>query len=456
MSDIRRSLPSVDKVVHTLHQFSELAGISNQRKTDAARAVLLQIRSNPPEETIPSMEEIAAQAFHLLQMERKKGLRRVVNATGIILHTGLGRAVLPKQAIAALAELDGYCSIQIDLATGRRGRRDQVCEELLRSLTECEAAMVVTNNAAATLIVLSALCNGKETIVSRGQLIEIGGSFRLPDVIAQSGARLVEVGTTNKTHARDYEQAISADTRVVLRVNPSNYRIVGFSQSVSIGELTALKRRHDVIVVDDLGCGALLDLSAYGLPREPTAQDSIQAGADVVLFSGDKLISGPQAGIIIGKKQYIDKIRKHPLARALRVGKLTIAALEATLKLFLEPDTLRRQHPTLRMLTRSLEELQTHAMRLQERISPYLACRVIDGESACGGGSLPDCSLKTALVALRHPHLSANEISRRLRMGEPPVIACIRDDWVCLDVRTLLDGDDERIENAVQTMKGLS
>ncbi|MFB3785235.1 MAG: L-seryl-tRNA(Sec) selenium transferase [bacterium] len=448
--DPRRKLPSVDALVQMLDAQSPPAGTSHALKVDAARRVLDDFRARADDVSIPERDEILARLRAELESLEHLGLRRVVNGTGIVLHTNLGRAVLPRAAMAAVADLDGYCGLQIDLESGRRGRRDAGVENLLRRITGAEAATVVNNNAAATLLVLSSLCAGREVIVSRGQLIEIGGSFRLPDVIAQSGARMVEVGTTNKTHPRDYENAITEDTRVLLRVNPSNYRITGFTRQVSTAELAEIKQGRDLILVDDLGCGALVDLPAYGLPPEPAVQDSLRAGADVALFSGDKLIGGPQSGIIVGRRKYIDLIRKHPLARALRVGKFTIAALEATLKLFLNPETLEQTHPILRMLTVPYPKLHARALALLKRISPFIPGEVIAGESACGGGSLPDWKLKTALLALRHEAFSAGDLARRLRMGDPPVVAVVRGGRVCIDVRTLLEGDDERIAAAVQ------
>ena len=301
--DPRSLLPSVDKAVSAVKRLTGGEAFSHERIVDATRHVLDRIRSGIAKQSELSLDDIASEVLNVLSERQTAGLRKVVNATGIILHTGLGRAVLPKEGIDALTQLDGCCNLQIDLDDGTRGRRDEVVEELLVELTGAEAATVVNNNAAATLLVLAALSEGKELIVSRGQLIEIGGSFRLPDVIGQSGARMVEVGTTNKTHLRDYENAITEDTRVLLRVNPSNYRIIGFSQQVSTAELSDLAHRHGLAMVDDLGCGAFVDLSQYGLPKEPTMQDSIANGADVALASGDKLLSGPQAGLIVGKKE---------------------------------------------------------------------------------------------------------------------------------------------------------
>ncbi len=449
-NDSLHSLPSVDKLLLELKRFPHLDGFSHKEKVVAIRQILHHLRMHSQVEPIPPLNEIVEQVGFHLELQQRNRLHKVVNATGIILHTGLGRAALPKPAMDSLAQLDGFCNLQLNLETGARGRRDGAIESLLRTITGAEAATVVNNNAAATLLVLAALCAGREVVVSRGQLIEIGGSFRLPDIIAQSGARMVEVGTTNKTHLHDYVQAITEETRMLLRVNPSNYRIIGFTKSVSSAELVSLKGNRDLIVVDDLGCGALLDLSQYGLPHEATVQESIRAGVDVALFSGDKLIGGPQSGIIVGKKKYIDLIRKHPLMRALRVGKFTIAALESTLRLFLSPESLPNNHPILRMITRTYDELKIQARSLQKKLSVWIACEVIDGESACGGGSLPNAKLPSAIVALTHPLYSAEELARRLRLGDPTIITRIRDNRVCIDVRTLFDRDEERILDAVQ------
>ena len=444
--DLRSELPAVHAVLECMATMEESAGLPVARRAEAVRKVLDDYRSRPLTE-VPGAEEVARVASGRLHARMNAGLRRAVNATGIVLHTNLGRAVLPQGAMDAVAQLDGCSTLQIDLDTGERGRRDAVVESLLAEITGCEAATVVNNNAAATLLVLAALCKGKDVIVSRGQLIEIGGSFRLPDVIAESGARMIEVGTTNKTHLRDYANALTEDTAALLRVNPSNYRIVGFSQSVSTKDLCSLKRDRELLVIDDLGCGALLDLSEQGLPHEPTVQDSLAAGADVALFSGDKLIGGPQCGIIVGEREFIDKIRKHPLARALRVGKFTIAALEATLKLFLDPDTVWEKNPTLRMLSLTREELRPVAQALAMRLSSLCPCEVIETDSASGGGAMPDAKLPTCAVALRHPTKSATELARGLRLAA--VVPRIHEDRVLLDARTLLPGDDARIEAAL-------
>ena len=394
------------------------------------------------------MRAILDAARSQLEADDLDRLRPVVNATGILLHTGLGRAVLPKEAAAGLAHMDRCCNLQIDLASGKRGKRNFTCERLVCELTGAEAALVVNNNAAATLLILAALCRGREVVVSRGELIEIGGSYRLPDCVTASGALMREVGTTNKTHLRDYEGAITENTGALLRVNPSNYRVIGFSQRVALDELAELAKKRDVLLIDDLGCGALVDLAAYGLPRETRVQDSLAAGAEVVCFSGDKLIGGPQAGIVAGKKKWMDRIRKHPLTRMLRVGKLTDMALEQTLRLFREPEKLAETHPLYRMLAKKRPELMAEAEALAAAMGAGVT--VEEGTSEMGGGALPGVEIPTARVAVRSDQWSAQEIARRLRCREVPVIGRIQEDAVVLDVRTLLPGESEIVVEAVK------
>ncbi len=395
----------------------------------------------------PETDAIARKAGQMLLRSEGERLRPVINATGIILHTGLGRAVLPQRAVDALAGLNRCCNLQIDMETGLRGKRNFVSERLICRLTTAEAAVIVNNNAAATLLILTALCKGREVIVSRGQLIEIGGSFRLHECIHQSGAQLVEVGTTNKTHLRDYENAIREKTGAIMHINPSNYRVMGFTEEVPVSELVKLKSNRDLLVIDDLGCGALVDLSTYGLPHEPSVPESIADGADVVCFSGDKLVGGPQAGIICGRAALIRTIRNHPLTRMLRVGKMTDLALEQTLRMFLDPETLVQNNPTLRMIAMPVETVRQRAQRLLEAIklsSPALTVRLIEGESATGGGSLPVSPLQTHLLAVRSMRLSADALCARLRRNEPPIIARIGQDEVLFDPRTVFE--DEEIE----------
>jgi L-seryl-tRNA(Ser) seleniumtransferase len=453
-NDPRRNLASVSALLEQPAIERMAREFSRDETLEAIHETLDHFRSTlKPGDSAPDIDATVAAVGDRMAVKMLDRLRPVVNATGIILHTGLGRAVLPQPAVDALAGLNRCVNLQIDLTTGERGKRNYMTEQLLCRLTGAEAAMITNNNAAATLLILAEFCAGKEVIISRGQLIEIGGSFRLPDCIHQSGATMVEVGTTNKTHLRDYEAAITEKTGAILRVNPSNYRIVGFSKEVPIAELVELKRIKDICVIDDLGCGALVNLEDYGLPKEPTVQDSIAAGADIACFSGDKLIGGPQAGIIVGKKDLIQRLKKNPLSRMLRVGKLTDLALEQTLRLFLEPEKLIETNPTLRMLALPAVEMKKMATKLKRRIDKLglpLSIRVEEGESATGGGSLPAYPVKTYVLAVSSDAHSPDQINACLRANEPPIIARVKNDETLLDMRTLMDGDDEIIVKAMK------
>jgi L-seryl-tRNA(Ser) seleniumtransferase len=370
-------------------------------------------------------------------------VREAINATGIILHTGLGRAVLPGGVVdSMLAELKGYCTLAVDRETGERAERDELVEYILAELTGAEAATVVNNNAAATMLVLAALATQREVIVSRGQLIEIGGSFRLPEVMAQSGARLVEVGATNRTHLKDYQKAITDNTAAILRAHPSNYRVVGFTSEVPLRELSELARSRNLILIDDLGAGALLDLKQFGLPHEPTVRESIEAGADVILFSGDKLIGAGQCGIIVGKRSLIEKLRKHPLMRAVRVDKICLMILERTLQLFRDPARLRGEHPTYRMICTPPADLQKRAKKLARLIAaeaPKVKTEIRESEAFLGSGSLPTEAIPSFELLISLPGMSASELARRLRLDDACIFGRIKEDCVRLDVRTLTD-----------------
>ncbi len=448
--DPRRGLPSVG----VLLQAEETRALREAHPRPLLLEALQESldsfrRSLKPTDQPPSVEEILKQASRVLDQMARDRLRHVVNATGILLHTGLGRAILPPEAARALAGMDRCCNLQIDLETGKRGKRNYMTEQLLCRITGAEAAMITNNNAAATLLILAALCAGKEVVISRGQLIEIGGSYRLPDCIHQSGAILKEVGTTNRTHLRDYEGALTENTAAVLKCKTSNYKVVGFTKEVSLAELVSLKKKHPgLLVIDDLGCGALVNLEEYGLPHEPTVQESVSAGADITCFSGDKLISGPQAGIIVGRKDLVDRIRKHPLSRMLRVCKLTDTALEHTLRLFLEPEKLRERHPTLRLLARTPEELEMKAGELAARLkesAPGLQVEVSPCESALGGGSLPGVPIPSWCLSVSSKRVPPEQLSRLLREHEPPVIARVGEEKVRLDLRTILPGEEEAV-----------
>jgi L-seryl-tRNA(Ser) seleniumtransferase len=387
---------------------------------------------------------VLERAGELLHRAAEPQVRDAINATGIILHTGLGRAVFPGSVVDSMVSgLKGSVNLAVDRQSGGRIERDELIEPLLTELTGAEAATVVNNNAGATLLVLAALAAQREVIVSRGQLIEIGGSFRLPEVMAQSGARLVEVGATNRTHLKDYQQAITENTTAIMRVHPSNYRVIGFTSEVGVSELAELAHKRGLLLIDDLGAGALLGLEQFGLPHEPTGRESIEAGADVVLFSADKLIGASQGGILVGRKEAIARIRKHPLMRALRVDKTCIMVLERTLQLFRDPALLRREHPTYRMMTTPIEALRARAKALAEAIhekAPRVKAKISDSRAYLGSGSLPEEAIASVVVGVAVPDLNAGELARRLRMDPACVFGRIEAEEVLLDVRTITDG----------------
>lgn len=407
-------------------------------KEDADDAILLHI-----------LGDTAACVRRLTQ----RHYRRVINAAGIVLHTNLGRAVLCRQAIEHLAEeMDGYSLLQVDLEEGKRSRRDGHIEELLQLLTGAEAATVVNNNAAATAIVLNTVAKDREVIVSRGQLVEIGGAFRLPEVMAFSGAKLVEVGTTNKTHARDYENAITENTAALLRVHPSNYKIQGFTSEVPLDVMVDIARRHNLVMIDDVGAGSLVDLSKYGFEPEPTLAQSIAAGSDIVTCSADKLIGAAQGGIILGRAAWIDAIRRNQFARIVRVGKLTLAVLEETLKLFLDETTALREVPTLQMLLRPAKDITHQAKRIAARLNRadiQADVATMPGFSETGSGSLPTQNMPTTLVTIKPRRMTADTLAVRLRNRQIPIFSRIQKDQVLLDPRTLRNDDEKLLTEAL-------
>ncbi len=394
---------------------------------------------------------VAERVGRRLDQSLKPRLRRVINATGVVLHTNMGRSPLAEEAVEAITAIASrYNNLELDLATGERGSRYAHVEELLCRLTGAEAALVVNNNAGAVLLMLSALCGGKEVVVSRGELVEIGGAFRVPDVMEQGGARLVEVGTTNKTHPRDYEQAIGPETGALLKVHTSNFKIIGFTQEVETGELAAIAHKHDLPCLVDWGSGVMVDLERFGMKHESTMDELIKMGADLVTFSGDKLLGAPQGGFIVGRKDLIARCKKHPLTRALRVDKLTLAGIEATLKLYLEPGKAVERIPTLRMLSLTREQIAPMAEELAQRLrAAGIAAQVTDGLSQAGGGSLPGVDLPTRLVAIAHetPHA----VERRLREADPPIMVRIQAGQILLDPRTLWQ---EEISLVVSSLRG--
>jgi L-seryl-tRNA(Ser) seleniumtransferase len=380
-------------------------------------------------------------------------LRRVVNGTGIIIHTNLGRSLLCQDALDRLQLIgSGYSNLEYDLAAGKRGSRYVHAEAILCEITGAEGALVVNNNAGAVVLVLNTLAQGREVVVSRGQLVEIGGSFRVPDIMARSGALLREVGCTNRTHPNDYEGAIGPETALLLDVHASNYQIIGFTAEVGLGELVELGRRHAVPVMQDLGSGCFVDLTRFGLQGEPLVQDSVRSGADVITFSGDKLLGGTQAGIILGRKELIARLKKNPLTRALRVDKLTLAALEATLRLYRDEDTAIQAIPTLRMIATDLKTLEDRARGLVEALRANMAesigVEIMDGSSMVGGGALPVQNLPTKLVAMSSKEMSAARLEVRFRGYVTPIIGRVEQELFLLDVRTLQPGDEEIITAA--------
>ena len=399
-------------------------------------------------------KELAREALKKIWEKMNPSLRAVLNATGVLLHTNLGRALLATNAIEALTRVgEGFCNLELSLETGKRSTRYEHVEELLCRLTGAEGALVVNNNAGAVFLALNTLSSGREAIVSRGELVEIGGSFRLPEVMSSSGTALVEVGTTNKCFLKDYRGAVNENTALLLKVHTSNYKIIGFTAAVKLSSLVKLAREHNIAVMEDLGSGVLVDLSHYGLPYEPRVQDSVLAGADVITFSGDKLLGGPQAGIIVGKKPYIDQIKKNQLLRALRVDKLTLAALEATLRLYLDERRAMEEIPILRMLTVTEEDLLSRAETIVSKVKekPHAGFMVgIAREAArVGGGSLPLALLKSCQVYLEPKNVSPAFIAEKLRRSDPPVLVRVKKNKVFFDLRSLREEDDELLLEAL-------
>lgn len=403
-----------------------------------------------------SHSAVVAIAERKLTAKKRPNLRPMINATGTALHTNLGRALLSDKAVEATQRVNArYSNLEYNVEAGERGSRYAHIEDLLKELTGAEAALVVNNNAAAVMLLLTATTQGQEVLISRGELVEIGGSFRVPDVIESVGARLKEVGATNKTHLRDYERAITEETGALLRVHTSNYRVVGFSQVPDDKDLVALAHQHDLPAFNDLGSGLLIDLQPLGLPREPLVSEVVAAGYDVVSFSGDKLLGGPQAGILVGTKQYIDQLKRHPLLRALRVDKMTLAGLEATLQAYLKPEQAMKDIPLLQMLGQSEEKLARKAQTLADDIRALdkgYQVNIIEGQSQVGGGAFPEARLATHLVEISHPDYSESRLEQKLRQAEFPIIARTSDGKVQFDVRTLLEADSGKICQALVEM----
>jgi L-seryl-tRNA(Ser) seleniumtransferase len=460
-----RHLPPVNDVLAALED-GDLSYAPREEWVEEVRRALAELRAKILGERYgPVRLERAATARSIIESarghiarRRDPGCVRVVNAVGVVLHTNLGRAALPEAALEALAKHGrGYELLAADRETGERAPRERHVEKLLRRLTGAEAATVVNNNAAATMIVLAALARGREVIVSRGQLVEIGGAYRIPDVMEQSGAILREVGTTNRTHLEDYENAINEKTGLLLRVHTSNYRVEGFSKEVPLADLMALGRAYKIPVADDLGSGALVSLAAQGLPgEEPLVRDSVEQGADLITASGDKLVGGPQMGIIVGSRESVARVRAHPFYRAVRCDKLSLIAMEATLRLFLDEERLPEVHPTIRGLTATPESMQPRAEALAAMLqgldpvaSGAVAVSVAPVEDTVGAGSLPTVKLPGVGVWLRPRDVEAGELARRLRAATTPVFTTVRDQAVQVHVRTLQPGDEEDVAAAL-------
>ena len=439
--------------------------IGLKRVTAIARTVASDIRAsirNNSHEIDHSPESLLAAAVRQIEQtarqEGETGISKVINATGVLLHTNLGRAPLSVAARAALEEAAGYCNLEYDVTTGTRGKRGARVESLLKELTGAEDALVVNNCAAAALLILTVLASDGETIVSRGELVEIGGDFRVPDVMASSGTQMVEVGTTNRTHLEDYRRAINVNTRLIMRVHPSNYRIVGFVSAPEVSELARLAHEHDLPLYEDAGSGQLSDLSAYGIVDEPAVGEIVSKGVDVVSFSGDKLLGSVQAGLIAGKRIIIERLRKHPLYRALRSDKLRLAALEATLLAHMR-DNASSEVPVLQMLSLTTGEIEERAKRVIEQISSTDKLNSTDlklilepGESAVGGGAAPTSTIRSFLIALTHPRKSASELEQQLRRSSPPVITRVSEERVLLDLRTVFPEDLSALTAALKNL----
>jgi L-seryl-tRNA(Ser) seleniumtransferase len=450
-ASLLRELPSIDYLLKHARCDALLTRYNREYVTQQCRAVIdqirLEIRQNRGAMIDVGEEMILSRIENRILVDSRPGHIRVINATGTILHTNLGRALLSPAAIDAMVEVaDHPINLEFDLTGGKRGKREKTLESLLVDLTGAEAATVVNNNAAAVLLGLNTLAEGKEVIVSRGELIEIGGAFRIPEIMAKSGAILREVGATNRTHPADYENAINEKTALLLKVHTSNYKVVGFTAEVTLEQLVAIGRKHKLPVMEDLGSGALIDLSRYGLPKEPIVAERIQTGADAVTFSGDKILGGPQAGLMVGKKDLIGKMNRNHLQRALRCGKLTLAALEATLRRYRQSPNIVQEIPTLRAFTRPMNEIHAMGETLVPKLATALGAefRITLQESTAqiGSGALPTEELPTIVIGIEHPNLSANAVAQKFRAANPPIIGRIKDDRFLLDLRTIFDADD--------------
>jgi len=442
-------LPSVDEI---LKGEQGLAWLDNYPR----RYVLQGIREGIDRRRKEILEGLSAGLPDEVMMDEIEDIIRklsayslipLINATGVVIHTNLGRSVLSKRALENIRRIsESFSNLEYDIAKGKRGKRYAHIKRILRDVTGAEDALIVNNNAAAVLLCLNALSKGKEVIVSRGELVEIGGSFRMPDVMASSGAIMREVGTTNKTHLYDYEKAINENTSMILKIHKSNFRIVGFTEEVPIEDLVRLGSKHQIPVMYDLGSGCLIDFRKFGIYDEPAVKEIVSTGVDLTTFSGDKLLGGPQGGVIVGAKKYIERIQKNPMTRAMRIDKLTLAGFEATLMEYVDEENVVGNIPTLRMLLQKPEEIKTRANRIAKRLKSEIKdadIRIMQDSSRAGGGALPEMDLPTYVVAIKSDQISVNELEERLRKGDPPIITRIKGDSLIIDARTIMDKDHE-------------
>ena len=443
--DLFAQLPSVDevlnnnKIIDILNEYPRNIVIECIREAiEEKRRCIIELKEENFNEFKVSLDEIVTNIVNKCNLKYSLSLKKVINATGTVIHTNLGRSLLSESLKDELWQsASRYSNLEYDIDKGERGSRYTHLTETIKRLTGAEDVLVVNNNAAAVLLVLSTMAKGGEAIVSRGELVEVGGSFRIPSIMALSGADLVEVGSTNKTHMKDYEEAITENTKVLMKVHTSNYRILGFTQSVEVDELCEIGKKHNIPVIEDLGSGVFIDVSKYGLTYEPTVLDSIRKGADIVTFSGDKMLGGPQAGIIVGKKEYISQMKKNQLTRALRVDKLTICALEATLRMYLDEEKAIKEIPTLRMLTYTMEELEEKANALYsklENLNTYANIRIEDGLSQVGGGSMPLETINSKVIAITPNNMNVSTLEKKLRLSDSHVIARVYEDKYVLDI----------------------
>lgn len=456
MENLFRALPKVDEQIHILKKEERFSDMPEEMLKNAIRESIAQMRTEIGQGICEEghladfLSDFSNRVWQTYCLQTASTLKRVINGTGTILHTNLGRSIFGEEVFAQVKEvLTGYNNLEYDIEKGKRGSRYDLVEAMICKLTGAEAALVVNNNAAAVMLTLSTLCKEREVVVSRGELVEIGGSFRVPDVMAQSGALLKEVGTTNKTHQQDYESAISENTAALMKVHTSNYRIMGFTESVAVHELVFIAQKHEKISIEDIGSGVLVDLSAYGLPHEPMVKESVEAGMDVVTFSGDKLLGGPQAGIIVGKKRYIDKMKKNPLTRALRVDKLILSFLEASLKYYLDESMAIQKIESLRMITEGPKNAERKALFLLERLTKIdagLHLSVQKTKAQIGGGALPLTEIDSYGLAIQE---DAVLLEAFMRNYEIAIVGRIEKETYLLDMKTILDKDLQVIEQAL-------